>query len=45
MEYRRFLFKAAAKGDVRAQEKLEREYHVRVLRKKKMPTQEESSEE
>ena len=34
MEYRRLLFKAAAKGDLRAQEALEREYHVRVLRKK-----------
>ena len=30
MEYRRFLFKVAADGDVRAQQKLEREYHVRV---------------
>jgi hypothetical protein len=30
MEYRRSLFKAAAKGDIRAQEELEREYHVRV---------------
>jgi len=34
MEYRRLLFKAAAKGDLRAQEALEREYHVRVLPKK-----------
>jgi hypothetical protein len=34
MDYRRLLFKAAAKGDLRAQEALEREYHVRVLRKK-----------
>ena len=30
MEYRRSLFKAAAKGDVRAQQELESEYHVRV---------------
>ena len=30
MEYRRFLFKVAADGDVRAQQELEREYHVRV---------------
>jgi hypothetical protein len=30
MEYRRLLFKTAAKGDARAQEELEREYHVRV---------------
>ena len=30
MEYRRSLFKAAAKGNRRAQEELEREYHVRV---------------
>ena len=27
-EYRRSLFKAAAKSDVRVQEELEREYHV-----------------
>ena len=38
MEYRRLLFKAAAKGDLRAQEALEREYHVRVLRKKHADT-------
>ncbi len=30
MEYRHFLFKAAADGDLRAQQELEREYHVRV---------------
>lgn len=30
IEYRNFLYKLAADGDVRAQEKLEREYHVRV---------------
>lgn len=30
VEYRHSLFKAAAKGDVRAQAELEREYHVRV---------------
>jgi hypothetical protein len=30
MEYRCFLYKLAADGDLRAQEKLEREYHVRV---------------
>jgi len=30
MEYRRFLFKVAADGDVRAQQELEREYHLRV---------------
>ena len=30
MEYRSFLFKVAADGDVRAQQELEREYHVRV---------------
>jgi hypothetical protein len=30
MEYRRFLFKVAADGDVRAQQQLEREYHLRV---------------
>jgi hypothetical protein len=29
-EYRRLLFKAAAKGDVSAQKELEREYHVRI---------------
>jgi hypothetical protein len=29
-EYRRSLFRAAAKGDVRAKEELEREYHVRI---------------
>lgn len=34
MEYRRSLFKAAAKGDVRAQEELEREYHARVRHEK-----------
>jgi hypothetical protein len=33
MEYRRSLFKAAANGDLRAQEELEREYHVRVRHK------------
>ena len=36
MEYRLFLYKLAADGDVRAQEKLEREYHVRV-RPKEIP--------
>jgi hypothetical protein len=30
MEYRRALFKAAGSGDLRAQQELEREYHVRV---------------
>jgi len=30
MEYRRFLFKVAADGDVRAQKALEREYRLRV---------------
>jgi len=30
MEYRRSLLKAAANGDLRAQDELEREYHVRV---------------
>ena len=30
MEYRLFLFKVAADGDVRAQQELERDYHVRV---------------
>lgn len=34
MDYRRLLFKAAAKGNVSAQKELEREYHVRVRRKK-----------
>jgi hypothetical protein len=41
MEYRRFLYKLAADGDVRAQEKLEREYHVRV-RPKDIPRQKTS---
>lgn len=33
-EHRRILFKAAARADVRAQEELEREYHVRIQCKK-----------
>lgn len=33
-ERRRILFRAAASGDVRAQEELEREYHVRIQCKK-----------
>jgi len=37
MEYRRFLFKIAADGDLRAQQKLEREYHVRVRPKSNPP--------
>ncbi len=30
LDRRRSLFKAAAKGDVRAKQELEQEYHVRV---------------
>ena len=30
LEYRRSLLRAAAKGDVDAQEELEQEFHVRV---------------
>lgn len=32
LEYRRSLLKAAANGDIRAQQELEREYHARVHR-------------
>ena len=44
MEHRLFLYKLAADGDVRAQEKLEREYHVRV-RPKDTPRQKTSGVE
>jgi len=35
VEYRRSLFKAAANGDVLAQQELEREYHVWVFPKQR----------
>jgi len=43
MDYRRLLFKAAAKGNVSAQKELEREYHVRVRRKKTIRSRSGSS--